>query len=429
MQIPIEGPTGPVDPPTTPTTPAPPFSGGLGDPGAMIWVVIIIGLIAAFVLSFRYYRGSFKIEGKDVRPSLKDLDSNQHVLNQFLMVQGGMAIIITFGIIFSMQWILTMPQLTLTSSGSFIGIAVAARSWVKDYVREGYNNRSNLEGYMRDKKGTKRRYSWSNIDIQTEYIMDESMIREIEEQTKDMKDEKGKSLAWDQEKLKEVKSTPIDLDGKYTVVLLSTNGKLDIEWVEWWDLDMFGDYSTPSAGPELRHISTVHIVTEDPLNPFYGRNEYVHVFAVIVDDGLTRDAVKTLSAIDVEKNHLHIGLLKVVGVERKVTAGEANTDRAAWIDELNTRIDFDDIVESTAALKAIKYAEDKERVGNLKRMQRDTNPNVIVIAFMFVVGILLGYTWGQNSILSQIYATGIVPWIPHISLVIYSAASKFKLGW
>jgi len=417
----------PIDNTTTPTTTSssPPFSGGGIDPSMLIWVVIIIGMIVGIILSYRWYRLSFRIKGEDVRPSLNDLDSNKQVLTNFLIVQGGMAIVITFGIVFSIQWILVMPALTVTSSASFIGISVAARSWVKDIVREKYKNKYNLEGEMRDKKGTKRRYSWSNVERLTPYIMDEAMIRQIAAETSDMLDENGKLMKWDKAKLASVESTPFDIGEKYIAILLS-KGPLDIEWVSWWDLDMFGDYSIPSAGPILRHISTIHVVKTDPLDPFYKRNEYVHVFAVIVDDSLTKGAVESLEAVDIEKNDLHIGLLKAAGVERKVTAGESNTDRAAFIDVLNSKIDFDDIVESTADTKAVKYADDKERVSNMKKLKETQSPNLWGMAFLFVIGILIGYSWGQNSILSQIYGMGFAPWIPHMTLVLYTAANRIK---
>jgi hypothetical protein len=429
MQMPILSQTNTTIPiiepdPTTTTPAAPPFgSDGVG-PGAMIYVGIILAIIVVLVLSYRWYKSADRIKGEDVRPGLDDLDSSQAVLNQFLVVQGGMAIVITFGVVFSLQWILVMWPLTLTSSVAFVGMSVAVRSWAKDFVRDAYKNRYNLEGYMRDKKGDKRRYAWSNIEIKTPYILDSEMMAEIVEHAKEVTDKEGNKVAkdWDKKKLKEYEATPLDINNKYVVIVL-TKGALFIEWVEWFDIDMFGDYSMPSAGPVLRHIATIQIVATDPLDPFYNRNEYVPVFVEIFGDRQDMAAVEALPSIDVEKDLVHIGLLKSAGVERKVAAGEANTDRAMLLDELNDKRDFSDAVEASADSKAARYAEDKERIGNLKKMRARSSPSLWVMAFLFIIGVLLGYTWGQNSILSQLYGTSVL--LPGFGAMIYEGVVRW----
>lgn len=409
---------------------APPFDNGVAyDWTLLIYGGIIVALVFGVWLSYRWYRGAYRIKGEDIRPELSNLDSTSNVLNRFLAVQGGMAILITFGILYSVQWILVLWPLTLASSLSFVGISTAFRSWMKDRVREKYKNRHNIEGYMRDMLGKKRRYAWSNCDIQTPYIMDDDMMRQIDENssTLDLRDKNNKKIKYDVERLRTMDANPVDINFKYLVVVL-TKGPIDIEWVEWWDIDMFGDYPIPIAGPELKHIATVHRVAADPLDPWFKRNEYIPVFVSVWDDRLSRQASEALPAIDVESSDIHIGLLKAAGVERKVTAGQANTDRAALLDSINSQLDFNDVVEATADAKAVKFVQDKDRIGNIDKVTGKMSPSMWVMAFLFIIGVLLGYTWGQNSILTELYNQGIAPYIPHIIFGLYAMGSRRWIG-
>ena len=475
--IPIEKPTNPYIPPGT---------GGDGtvilgtDP--TIWF-IIAGVIIAIVLFFyirRWAKAQTKKTLDEVNPALSDLDSTAFSLTTYLAIQGGLAIIISVICTLSIVFILTQPILTILTCAASIGLSGYGREKGMNFYRSGYKNRQNLEGYMRTKRGDKRRYSWANIKFQNPYTPDENQYQKLlvqvskvnalalEEGTKGRKEiltqhgkieelrkkiqkidyleihgeeiedvtpKEGQEVVTHkfftveeiEEKrapiLKEIREkerglielgakipkeidldiltpNPILINGKYLVVIISRgNLKNNVDFVDWYDYDIFGEFEVPCAGPELRELTTFHRVKVNPEDEKFRMDEYVPVFASIFDDSHARDALRPLEAIDLETNDIIAAMAKAMGVERKHTAGEINTSKALTGDLLNEDRDFELLVKCQSAAKANKIIDAEKKLKSLDRILDYVTPPVVVLVVIFVVGCIIGYLLGQNSVL------------------------------
>lgn len=193
---------------------------------------------------------------------------------------------------------------------------------------------------------------------------------------------------------------PLMINGKYLVVIISRGIlKNNVDFVDWYDYDIFGEFEVPCAGPELRELTTFHRVKVNPEDEAFRMDEYVPVFASIFDDGHARDALKPLEAIDLETNDIIAAMAKAMGVERKHTAGEINTSKALTGDLLNEDRDFELLVKCQSASKANKIIDAEKKLKSLDRILDYVTPPVVVLVTIFVVGCIIGYLLGQNSVL------------------------------
>lgn len=393
--IPIENPTTPTDPGGAPTG----ISGGF-DMGLLLMIAIPIILIAILILVYMLYHKG-KRKSTDVKPRLSDLSKTRMPLAMFMLIQGGIALGVMMGVFISLIFILWMPLLTLTTSGMSLGLGWGLRNEGMNRYRARYKDKFNLEGYLRDKKGVKHPYHWSSCTKKSTYIPNRQMIESIITQANvDITNKKDKIT---EKEFDNVQIMPILIDDDIMVDVIFKGPAGDVfEFVEGYDLDIFGEYPVSVAGPELRYITDLHRLTPDPEEPYYERNEWVPIFVSVWDDRRSREAVKDMPAIDIELDETHLALAKAVGVEHKYTAGEVNTDRARLLSEQRNARDFDDLVQSVGNQKATEYVRDKEQLDLLDRITEWTSWTTIATIVIFVVGITLGYMWGQNSILSQI---------------------------
>ncbi|MHA1786584.1 MAG: hypothetical protein ACTSWU_00110 [Candidatus Thorarchaeota archaeon] len=485
--IPIEKPTTPYNPP----------SGG-GDAVVLGINPIIWAILGAFLLIiFFMFFVKNKVRKEEVKtldeinPTLEDLDSAQFKLGTYLAIQGGLAIVISVVCTISIIFVLVNPLITVLTCTASIGMSGFAREKAMNSYRADYKNRQNLEGYMRDKKGNKRRYSWSDIEFLEPYEPNEEMyiklaakiatinaLKADDEKYKPIKDEIAKlniRLDKAKEKLSKVEkkilkgkivlplmdkegniieegeekkkadrfapfsddemeemrrpiideiehiesqivvkatdlpktidlsklvSNPILIRKRFLVIVIAKGRiKNRLDFVKWYDYDIFGEFVVPTSGPFLREVSTLHRVKPNPDDPRYRLDEYVPVFTSIFDDGHSRDAVKTIEVVDFETNEVLAAMAKSMGVERKHTAGEINTSSAMAHDLLNEDRDFDLLVDVASDSKAQKIIEAEKKLKSLNKIVDWVTPPVLVVIICFTIGILLGFFIGQNSIL------------------------------
>jgi hypothetical protein len=193
---------------------------------------------------------------------------------------------------------------------------------------------------------------------------------------------------------------PIMVNEKYLVIVIAKDIiKNRIDFVDWYDYDIFGEFKVPTAGPELREVSTFHRVKVDPQEESFRMDEYIPVFASLFDDGHSREALVPIEAIDLETNDLIAAMSKAIGVERKHTAGEINTSKALSGDLLNEDRDFELLVEVRSDSKAQKIIEAEKKLKSLNAMVDWITPPVVIMVTIFVLGTILGFLLGQNSIL------------------------------
>lgn len=193
---------------------------------------------------------------------------------------------------------------------------------------------------------------------------------------------------------------PILIKKRFLVVVIAKGRiKNRLDFVKWYDYDIFGEFVVPTSGPFLREISTLHRVKPNPEDARYRLDEYVPVFTSLFDDGHSREAVKSLEVIDMETNDVLAAMAKSMGVERKHTAGEINTSSAMAHDLLNEDRDFDLLVEVSADNKAQKIIEAEKKLKSLNKIVDWVTPPVLVVIVCFVIGVLLGFFMGQNSVL------------------------------
>ena len=193
---------------------------------------------------------------------------------------------------------------------------------------------------------------------------------------------------------------PIMINGKYLVIVIAKDIiKNRIDFVDWYDYDIFGEFKVPTAGPELREVSTFHRVKIDPQDEAFRMDEYIPVFASLFDDGHSREALVPIEAVDLETNDLIAAMAKAIGVERKHTAGEINTSKALSGDLLNEDRDFELLVEVRSDSKAQKIIEAEKKLKSLNQMIDWITPPVVIMVTIFVLGTILGFLLGQNSIL------------------------------
>jgi len=391
-----------------------------------------------------------------------DLDSEQFSLGTYLAIQGGLAIVISVVCTISIIFVLVNPLITILTCAASIGMSGYVREKAMNAYRADYKNRQNLEGYMRDRMGNKRRYSWSDIEFLEPYEPNETIYvklaaevtkinaerakgekfkpikKEIARLHKQLeqanerrskiekkimagkiappeKDSDGHTIVPDEDDKKmdryipfsekeiEEMRQPIALEienleaqiviaGKdlpkeidleklvpnpilikkvfLVIVIAKDRIKNRLDFVNWYDYDIFGEFRVPTSGPFLREISTLHRVKPDPENARYRLDEYVPVFTSLFDDGHSREAIKSLEVIDMETNE----------VERKHTAGEINTSSAMAHNLLNEDRDFDLLVEVSSDNKAHKIIDSEKKLKSLNKMVDWITPPIIIIA-------------------------------------------------
>jgi phosphate/sulfate permease len=465
----------PIQTPTTHTT----FTGG-GDTVVLImnpwiWVFIIGALLSVFLIFFlrRWAKKQSKKTLDMVNPSLDDLDTTAFSLRNYLLIQGGMAVVISTVCTVSLLFVLIDPIITVLTCAASIGLSGYGREKAMNAYRSTYKNRQNLEGYMRTKRGEKRRYNWVNIKFLNPYTNDEvqykklkasitkinadkapdtdenkrkilNLNRQIEEKYKEIdtikskikveedpkaKEELEESIKTIDEKVLELetsiinlgdkisetvpkvididkyKSNPILINEEYLVIVIARgNLKHNIDFVDWFDYDLFGEFTVPCAGPELRELTSMHRVKTDPSDVTFRMDEYIPVFVSIFDDKLSREMLIPLESIDMETNDMIAALATAQGVERKHTAGEINTSKALTSDLLNEDRDFDLLVATRADSEAMKIIDAEKKLKTLDTVMESVTPGLLTIIVAIIFGIIIGYFWGQNSILISVGA-------------------------
>lgn len=474
----------PIERPTTPYVPPTGGSNVLANDPLILWGIGIAIVLVLIVLLLRRWAKKQAVRTLDeVNPSLSDLNSGLFSLNTYLAIQGGLAIVISVVCTLSIVFILVNPLITILTCASAIFGSGYVREKAMNAYRAGYKNRHNLEGYLRNKKGDKKRYNWSDIKFMQPYTNDEEQYQKLkveitklnadkqelstaikaeidllvesietletevlkltiaEEAKADAEpeqDEEGKDLPIDmpdfdaltetlapyqktikshQDRIIELGETfdlskegmidldaldanPILINNNYLVIVVSRGMlKNNLDFVDWFDYDIFGEFQVPCAGPELREITTLHRVKDNPNDDKYRMDEYIPCFVSIFDDRQSRNAIRPLEAIDMETNDIIAALAKAMGVERKHTAGEINTSKALTGDLLNEDRDFELLVEARSDAKALKIIDAEKKLKSLDKIAEYITPGILTMLAVLVLGIFLGYMWGQNSIL------------------------------
>lgn len=200
---------------------------------------------------------------------------------------------------------------------------------------------------------------------------------------------------------------PVIINNYWEAMIITRHPKEEaFEWAVGYDYDMHGEFEIEVASPELREVATIHKIGDDPFDNYYKVNEYVPVFLSVWDDAHSKDKVKGIDHVDTNQNHLLAALLKVIGVERRYTAGELNTDRAALLDALSGNEDFDDMVNSRARAKANSLTDDMARLSAFDVVQDLLRWDYILMFILMVVVAYAFWQGGWNAAMQQVMGAG-----------------------
>ena len=383
-------PTYPIDYGTDP-------AGGTIDIGFMVaFVIVAIVVILVLLFIFLRLRKGDQITGADIRPTMSDMSEGGLDFGKYFAFNGALIMITMFIDMAALGIMLENPIMsTLVIVSASLG-AYAFKTYLRDSARSDLTTRS-IEGIYRDKTGKKSTYVWKNVRILDEYILTDADFETIQKTNEKIT----------KEMLDKVHVYPVIINSYWEAMVITRHPKDEaFEWAVGYDYDMHGEFEIEVASPELREVATIHKIGNDPYDNYYKVNEYVPIFLSVWDDAHSKDKVKGIDHIDTNQNHLLAALLKVIGVERRYTAGEMNTDRAALLDAMSGNEDFDDMVNSRARSKANSLVDDMDRLSAFDIAQELLRWDYILMGILVIVVAYAFWQGGWNAAVEHLTGAG-----------------------
>lgn len=387
---------------STTTAPTYPIDHGTGTGGtvdfAFMGAFIVVAVVVILVILFIYLRlkKGEQITGSDIRPTMADMSEGGLDFGKYFAFNGALIMITMFIDMGALGLMMENPVLSsLIIASTSLG-AYAFKTYLRDQARADLTTKS-IEGIYRDKTGKKSTYVWKNVRILDEYILTDSDFKTIHASNKDITEEM----------MAKVHIYPVIINNYWEAMVITRHPKDEaFEWAVGYDYDMHGEFEIEVASPELREVATIHKIGNDPYDSYFKVNEYVPVFLSVWDDAHSKDRVKGVNHIDTNQNHLLMALLKAIGVERRYTAGEMNTDRAALLDAMSGNEDFDDMVNSRARSKANSLVDDMNRLSAFDIVQDLLRWDYILMFVLMIVIGYAGYQAGWNAAVESLTGVG-----------------------
>ena len=395
-------------------------------------VMVIVLVLALVVFLWWWYDRSSKKELKDIRPSVRDISSQEVSLNRAMFVQ----MLPFFPPLVGITPVLMMapdnPELALAIFIGLISLPALLYMYMKNQSLENNKGKVNMSGYLRTRDGIRMAYFWRNVRFKTEkYLNEEEMkllaaakvqkaisvpIPELEvdfsesDDSKEKKKEKKEAKesrqkakleegltieyspdVWTDEAIRKAHPIPINVDDKHDVYIMTVNLPTEWEYVEGEDYDYYGYHDVQVTGPEVREIATMHRVIELDNGDY--RDVYVPVFLVMYDDKMSANAFKKIPEIDVTRDVALAGLVKAIGVEERTTAGELNSITQQVMVLENEDKDVDDLSQTLARKKALDFINAEKRLTMFDIGMLGTISTLTAIIFA-IVTFALGYSMG-----------------------------------
>lgn len=344
-----------------------------------IIIVVIISIVFVTLIMWMFKRG--RKANDDIDPDLEDLMSDPYNPNTAMLVLLGLLLPTFVGVLAGLQLIYTDVYLGGMVIVGSIFVTLVPFLLLKENSRNKTRNMKKMEGTLYTKNNKKRKYYFANVDFDAERTINDHDRKEV-----------LKVKGMSEEVLDRLHPVPATINKKYSVYFMFESSFADaIAWMNDDEFDYYGSYKTKMDSPVLKEVCKIQRVEKNPDDENDLVNEYVYFFWVMFDDSHAQQRMSGQQLVDLTDNEVFAGIMKGMGADRKVLAGEMNTTTEELAGYKHDDRSFEAKVNNRANAIADGIAADQEALSMLDKLDKGLDLKYwLTILVTFIFGMIFG---------------------------------------